>query len=356
MLLQHLVLRHFRSYEHAEISFSPSVNLIHGKNGHGKTNLLEAIYLISTGRSFRTRRLQDLIRFGASHFYLEAHFTKNAIPQTLKIYCDPTTRRVHYNETTSTHFSSLLGILPHILLAPDDHDLINGSPATRRRFIDLHMAQLDPLYLHHLGRYFKAMKHRNHLLRSQQLSSISAWEQIMAPAAAYLVTKRKEALTHLAPHLTQWMHIFSGGKEKLHTTYLTQPLLDPTDSHQFLNQWTENRSKESRLGSTLYGPHRDDMAIHIAGQEAKSFASEGQKRCAATAFRFAEWERFHQHLGQTPLLSIDDFGIQLDAERIPLLHKQLFQFGQVFLTTPHPITAHASTQFIHVEDGRLHLT
>ncbi len=355
MQLQHLILRNFRNYEQAQATFSPSVNIVYGDNGQGKTNLLEAIYLISTGRSFRTRRLGDLIRAGAEYFYVEAHFIKDGTPQSLKVYYDEKTRRVQYNNTVHTNLTSLLGILPGVLLSPDDHSLISGSPTERRRFMDLHIAQMDPLYVYHLARYFRAMKQRNHLLRSRSDASLSAWEQAMAPSAAYIIEKRKASLSSLHEHLCQWMDHLSLGKDSLKTTYACSLNLRESQDTDLpgilLAQWQKSRPREMHLGSTLMGPHRDDLEIHISEKDAKNFSSEGQKRCGSTALRFAEWQRFYELIGAKPLLGIDDFGIQLDPERQKILHQKLTGFGQVFLTTPKGLSIDDSSHCIRVENG-----
>ena len=212
MHITYLKLLNFRNYKQVELSFSPRINVFWGNNGQGKTNLLEAIHMLSTGRSFRTHRLQDMVREGETHFYIEARFSKDEIIQSLKIYYDNVSKKVIYNETTYPQFSSLLGILPSVLLSPDDLSLINGSPAERRRFLDLHIAQIDPLYLFYLGRYYKAMKQRNELLRSQTADTLNIWEQAMAPAAGYLIAKRKQAAETLQESSSQWMKLFRKAK------------------------------------------------------------------------------------------------------------------------------------------------
>jgi DNA replication and repair protein RecF len=337
MWLQHLVLRNFRNYEQAQVSFDPFVNVIYGENGQGKTNLLEAIHLISTGRSFRTKRLSDLIREGASYFYLEAHFHKDGISQSLKVYYDEQSRKVQLNNTVYSHLTSLLGTLPHVLLSPEDHALMSGSPADRRKFIDLHIAQSDPLYVYHLSRYFRALKQRNYLLKSRAEGTLSAWEAAMAPSAAYLIEKRKEAILHLSSPINQWMKDLSQDKDTLSAHYACScPMKSRAESlsAHLLEQWEKARKREIYLGSTSLGPHRDDLTITISDKDAKNFSSEGQKRCGSAALRFAQWEQLSQWIEAKPLLGIDDFGIQLDPERQRLLQGKLASFGQVFLTTP----------------------
>jgi DNA replication and repair protein RecF len=335
--LKRLLLRNFRNYTQAEVVFSPSINLIQGENGQGKTNLLEAIHFISTGRSFRASNLSDLISFGQSFFYLEAEFYKDGITQFIKVYYDENTRKVQYNETVHPTLTSLLGILPSTLLSPDDLCLVSGSPAERRRFLDIHIAQTDPLYLHHLGRYFKAMKQRNHLLRMKSDVAIDAWEQMMAQSASYIATKRGRCVEALKTPIAKWVEILSRGLDTVdlhHHSSLALPTKQDDLAAHFQKVWQKSRSREMLLGMTQAGPHRDDLNIHAAGKPAKTFSSEGQKRSYVSALRFAEWEQMASVLGVPPLLGIDDFGIQLDKERQMQLKTHLLTFNQVFLTSP----------------------
>jgi len=308
--------------------------------------LLEAVHLVSTGRSFRTRSLSDLISFGHHFFYLEAEFSKENITQTLKVYYDENTRKVQYNETVYPSLNCLLGILPSVLLSPDDLSIVSGNPAERRRFLDLHIAQVDPLYVHHLGRYFKAMKQRNHLLRAKSESAIQAWEQMMAQSADYLIKKRRQASLALKIPCTQWMETLSGHRDSIDISYhsslsLPQAVNQDATLH-FQQLWQKMRGKEMHVGSTLIGPHRDDLTIHLTDKPAKVFSSEGQKRSCISSLRFAEWEQMSGVLGYAPILGIDDFGIQLDKGRLGQLKNHLPKFKQVFLTSPIQMQEHFS--------------
>ncbi len=341
MFLKRLLLRNFRNYAKVEAFFSPSVNWIQGDNGQGKTNLLEAVHFISTGRSFRTNNLSDLIRFGETFFYLEAEFQKEGISQTIKVYYDENNRKIQYNQTVYPTLTSLLGIFPSVLLSPDDLSLISGSPAERRRFLDLHIAQTDPVYVHHLGRYFKAMKQRNHLLRSKSEASIYSWEQMMTQSANYLIPRRLNAVSALQTPAKRWMQILSRHQEAIGIQYqssLSLPQQENERIEHFQALWKKTRLKEMHAGTTLIGPHRDDLLIHLSEKPAKVFSSEGQKRSCISSLRFAQWEHMAQILGHAPVLGIDDFGIQLDPKRQTQLKTQLLQFKQVFLTSPFSLT------------------
>lgn len=359
MFLKSLYLRNFRNYKEQTIVFGPKANLIQGGNAQGKTNLLEAIYLLSFGRSFRTAHLTDLIRHEQSFFFLEGHFIKDGITQILKVSFDGKSKKMQYNNSDYNGFSNLLGLLPSVLYAPEDVSIVTGAPSERRRFIDLHIAQFDPLYVHHLMRYLKAMKQRNHLLRQKSDSAIEAWENIMASSASYLIQKRIESIDSLNTPILQCMQELSEGADFLEISYQPCIALDPSNpklAEFFQQQFMKYRAREMHLGSTLIGPHRDDLQILINHKPAKLFSSEGQKRCCAAGIRLAEWSRLHQIIGSLPLMGIDDFGIHLDSKRSHFLQEKVKKLGQTFLTSPafmqesDPIS---ETNTLIIESGQL---
>ncbi len=359
MHLTSLLLCNFRNYKEAQIEFFPGVNLLYGKNAEGKTNALEAIFFLSTGRSFRTSHLDELILQGARYFYLEATFIKDAISQTLKISYDGRERKLELNATTYRNFTQLLGLLPHILYTSEDIDLIRSGPSERRRFLDLYLAQMDPLYVHHYLRYTRAMKQRNCLLRTYDEGGIESWEAIMALSGAYLIHKRKEAIADLTPYVEAAWKRFSTGQEHLSIHYRSFGIgaadLPEEYAEKLRRYFVSLRKKEAALGATLTGPHRDDLKWEISGKNAKEFASEGQKRSLLAAMRLGQWERYRSMSGTLPLFSIDDFGVHLDADRLHLLKTELKHLGQVFLTSPFDIEdlpLPSLTKF-HIEQGQI---
>lgn len=330
MFLKTLYLRNFRNYTEAEVEFDPKCNVLHGDNAQGKTNLLEAIYLIATGRSFKTLRIEELIQHGQSFFYIEALVIKDLISQTVKLSFDGESRRVQTNANTYNSFHHLLGLLPSVLYTPGDTELITGSPVLRRRFFNLHLAQSDPLYVHHLSRFWRAMKQRNCLLRMRNEQDLECWETEMVHSAAYLYRTRAEMVQELKEPLLNASQVLSGYQESLELRY--QPSYAPD---HYAAQLKKNRPREVQLGLTLTGPHRDELILAINGKPARLFASEGQKKTAIAALRLAEWERLCRRAEGTALMGIDDFGLHLDNPRQQYLCDKLGGLGQVFLTTPH---------------------
>lgn len=342
MYVSKLYLHHFRNYSETLLEFSPSVNLIRGRNAQGKTNLLEALYLLGTGRSFRTPHLKELIQQEQPFFFLEAEIYKEGIHQTLRLSFDGQNKKLDYNHTSYPHFTNLLGLLPIVLLAPEDVLLITGAPTERRRFLDIHLAQSDPLYVHHLSRYMRALKQRNTLLRKKTESTLETWEALLITSATYLRAKRQEAINALTPHLTAFMQELSQSQDMLEVRYLPS----------FTQNYQPHRAKELIFGSTLIGPHRDELAIFINHQEARSFASQGQLRCAIAALKLAQWHSLRELQGVPPLFCIDDFAAHLDTARRESLLSKLTTFGQVFLTSP-TFFENPTHHTLDIEMGRL---
>ncbi len=357
MILQRLILRNFRNFEEVSVHFSPRINVIYGANAQGKTNLIEAIHLVSFGKSFRTVQLSDLIREGHNYFYIKAEFIRDGLTQSVELYYDGTSRKLKINQTEYNQFSPLLGVLPSVLLTPDDPALIDGPPKERRNFLDAFLAQADPLYVHHFIRFHKAMKQRNHLLKQRSTHTIDIWEQQMAVSGAYLIAKRKALLETITPPLTMLVNQLSEGWDAIGTSYQS------SHSHnafaglletQLLNSWNATRSKEMVFGTTLTGPHRDDLQFLLKDRPARIFASEGQKKTLAISLRFVQWQTLKEMLGASPLLSLDDFGAHLDDHRHSILKKYLDSFGQVFITLPMLESGNIkfpSSHHIHIENG-----
>lgn len=350
MYLKNLFLKDFRNYASAEVSFGPKVNIIHGQNGHGKTNLLEALYLLATGRSFRTLRLGELIRQGASAFILEAEIVENNVPFHLFLSYDGQHKKLTFNGKNYTSFHPLLGLLPTVLYSPSDIELIGGPPAGRRRFFNLHLAQSDPQYLHAFTRYWQAMKERNALLRSKSFDALDCYEEQMAPHALYVRAKRCALLEELPSLLATEMKRLTPNNESLELRFFPSY---PNVIEGYLQQLKKNRPREISLGLTLTGPHRDDFILLIEGRPARLFASEGQKKTATFALKLAEWARLAQNTGKSPLLGIDDFGLHLDEKRELLLKETLSTFGQVFLTTPYAPTRASHIHPLEIQKGSI---
>lgn len=340
MFLKSLVLRNFRIYREAKFTFHEQVNLIHGDNAQGKTTLLEAIHLLMCGRSFRTPQLSDMIKHGENGFQVDAIFEKYGVEQSLRFAYDGKERQITHNNTKGKT-ASLLGLLLGVVMTPEDIALVKGAPAQRRQFLDLQIAQSDPLYIHHFMRYSRAMKQRNTLLRLKQLDSIESWELEMARAAAYL-TKQRHHTSHALKELCAQTFCHLGrdeaGFELMYKTGAEIRDDIPKLTEYFIALYRKNRPREIVFSTTLSGPHKDDLKLSLDAQEVRHFASEGQQRTCVTAMRFAEWQQLAAVSGQPPLLLIDDVGVSLDPSRREKLFGRFNSFQQVFLTSTEQLS------------------
>ncbi|MDF2577508.1 MAG: replication and repair protein RecF [Chlamydiales bacterium] len=357
MILKKLLLKNFRNYDFAEVEFSPYTNLIYGANAQGKTNLLEAIYLLITGRSFRTPHLIDLIQKGRKDFRVEAHFEKLGVPQTLKLFYNGTHRVVKHNATTYPALSNLLGVLQGVILSPDDYQLIKGSPSLRRRFLDIQIAQTDSAYIEHLGRYIQAMHHRNTILKTGQIESIEIWEMHMATAAAYVIAKRREAVVSLNEKIGHIRDNLMRIPDHISLSYKNSAPLNVPLKDYYIERYAQIRPREVDMGHTLSGPHKDDLDICINELDAHLFASEGQQRSCVAILRLAEWQRLQDLTESSPFLSVDDIGLSLDPKRKSQLLEALTALpAQLFLTAPELLSsmpAAAKPSFYHIEAGKI---
>ena len=316
MIVQNLYLEHFRCYEKAYFEFSPHLNLICGPNARGKTSLLEALHLLMIGRSFRTTQNRDLIKHQASYYQLQINFIKHGVEQTLRFVSSTEEKKIFLNTTALHSLSSLLGLIPGVLQTPDDISLIKGSPQKRRQFLDIQIAQTDPLYVHHLMRYKKAMQQRNQLLRLKKLAAIEVWEEEMGQSAAYLTLKRYHTIQNLQYHCKSLYPSLTAEAAHFTLKYRTQAFITDSIKHHeiksfFLKQYQKFRERE----------------------KVRFFASEGQQRSCITTLHLAEWLNLKQTGKELPLFLIDDASLGLDKERSKRLILQFSQLGQIFLTT-----------------------
>jgi len=339
MFLKHLLLRNFRNYSHLQIDFCNGVNYIYGDNAHGKTNLLEAIYFLIIGRSFRSKQLSDVIKHGESFFYLEACFERDGVENILKFSYDAKTRYIVHNETYLRSSADILGLLQGTILVPEDIDIIKGSPSCRRRFLDIHVSQHNKEYLHTLIRYQRALKQRNCLLKGGLRDNIEEWEVELSKAASKIVLERYRALSVLEEEAQCSYSKISLGHDCLELCFrnsfydkLVEDIDAPALQELYLQKYISQREREYIMGKTLSGPQYDDFRILINGHEAKTFGSEGQQRSSVVSMRMGEWSVLNKEFNYIPIIAIDDFGLGMDSFRKES-YRDLEQQGQIFITS-----------------------
>lgn len=336
MELKWIYARNFRVINELTLECSPHINEIVGKNGQGKTTLLEAIHLIMTATSFRSSSIRDLIRHDSEGFFLECGFEKQNVAFEVQISFDGNKRRILLNKRPCDSATLLLGGLVGTTCTPEVQNIVKGSPQVRRSFLDLMIAQMSPLYVHHLSRYNRALKQRNALLKNKDFRTMNAWEQELAISAAVLTEMRYKITERLLPWVTKFHEILSLATSTLELVYTTKaPVQDGQEAMRiyFESEFLRKRPHEAALGATLVGPHRDDLELLIRGKQCADFASEGEMRLVALTLKFAEWHLLKSEIEDLPLMLIDDFGAYLDKERTALLFDLTKQLGQVFVSS-----------------------
>ncbi|MFZ4099376.1 MAG: DNA replication/repair protein RecF [Chlamydiia bacterium] len=335
MTLRSLQLLDTRNYTHAHVEFGEGLHAFIGRNAQGKTNLLEALAVCLTGASFRSHHLQDLIREQAERAWIELHYTQASIEQTTRILIEPVQKSAWLNQTKAASLQQLLGILPCVVVQPQDLDLVRGDPQTRRHFMDLLLTQSDPLYGHHLARYRRSLKQRNHLLKMRQLETCEIWEAEMGRSGEYLIQHRLQLLEQIQQATAQLLVQMTGCQESFTCTLRSCVSTSENIQEALRSAWKRQRLREMEIGQTLTGPHREDFTLFLQGREARSYASEGQARSIAAALRLAEWGLLKERSGKAPILCVDDIGLSLDAERCRRLWSLLRDIPQVICTAPH---------------------
>lgn len=341
MHLSRLHLHNFRSYPALTAEFSPRYNLLVGPNGAGKTNVLEAVFLLATARSHRAGRDQELVRWGEDAFRVQADIVRAHSTLRLDVMYERNRRKqLRLNGQPEAKISSLIGRFNVVLFAPEDLQLVKGAPALRRRFLDMELAQVSRAYFHHLQQYQRTLLQRNALLRKGNAPAEvrAVFDEPLIEHGCELIRRRAEAVRALEPLAAAHHLKISGGEEQLALTYhcsLFEPGTDPPAdlADRFRTMLAERQLEEQARGTTVVGPHRDDLQVTINGHDARHFASQGQQRSAVLALKLAELGYITAHAGEPPVLLLDDVTSELDSDRRALLVQAIADDVQTFITT-----------------------
>lgn len=355
MRLESLCLTDFRNYVCGSFDFAPGVNVIIGENGRGKTNILEAVYMLSGSRSWRGIKTEDLVRFGSTFGRIEAKVFSRERDFGYNVTFMPGKRtRVVINDVQIRRKSEMNDIIRCVLFSPEDLMLIKGGAANRRSLLDDCLSQLSVKYADTLTSYEKILKNKQKLLRDgEDFRVLPELNLQLAHYSTELVCRRYELVERMN-ELSKTIHAdISGGKENLTLRYSTMSCLAwVTDRDQIFNAvWSAMKEKESveiAAKSCLVGVHRDDIEVYINGKEAKRFASQGQSRTAAIALKFAQRELLRD--GEDyPLLLLDDVLSELDEVRQGFILKNTRQ-GQTIITCCQMPESISQANFMYIPD------
>ncbi|AIE85154.1 DNA replication/repair protein RecF [Fimbriimonas ginsengisoli] len=329
-----VILDGFRNYDHLQLSLSPGFNVLAGRNAQGKTNFLEALYLLATTRLLRGQRDAEAVYDGRSRAIVAAEMLEGR--SRLAITLERGVRkRASLNGLNLPRAADLIGRLPCVSIGSEDMAIVRGEPTDRRLFLDLELSSLYPGYLRHLTLYKRALEQRNALLRDARENAVPAalyepWEAQLAEHGAALRVYRRNFVDRLAP-TTETTHARMGSGEKIRVAYAAKD--ETADSNALADALAATRMADVARGGTSCGPHRDDMTVEIEGREGRLYGSQGQQRTSVIAVKIATLEVARQELGVPPLLLLDDILSDLDERRRALLVEVVLEnAGQAVLT------------------------
>ena len=326
MRVDRLTLRGYRNYEEAAVEFDGAVNVIIGRNAQGKTNLLEAVYLLAGARSFRTRFDRELIGFERDFASVEAEVFSEERARHIEILLRRGGKKTITVNRVKSSPSELGTVVNAVLFCPDDLNLLRDGPAARRRLMDLAISQLRPGYARLLSDYARLYENKMRILRdyredASMLDTLDEFSDGLARCSARIIRYRASFARRLADAAAPIHREFSGTDEALGVEYRTvSTVTDPTASEQTLYEQIaehqrSHRAAELASGNCLTGAHKDDLELFVNGRSARSFASQGQTRTAALSLKLAEREIFLAETGEYPILLLDDVLSELDARR-----------------------------------------
>lgn len=360
-----IALRRFRNYELAEASLSPGINVISGKNAQGKTNLLESVYLLSCGRSFRTRFDREMIAFDSNMAEISAGVLSENREQTLKMTLRRGQKKQIVRNGAKIPALELSRSLRTVLFCPDDLGMIKQGAAERRRLMDSAIAQLRPGYARLLSDYNRLYENKLRILRDYasdraMLSSLDDFSDGLCRVSAQMIRYRYSFSRRLEEKAAKICSDFSGYGERLGIRYVTvSTVTDPSAPagqiyEQLLEHFKNHREAEIASGTCLTGAHKDDLEISINGSSARSFASQGQTRTAALSVKLAEREIFLEETGEYPVLLLDDVLSELDPARQEFVLNRIGG-GQTLITCceDEKIIERTGGRVIFISDGKI---
>lgn len=334
MWLESISLTHFRNYDNLQAEFSPSLNLFIGQNAQGKTNILEAIYFLALTRSHRTRSDNDLIHFDKQFLAVNGLLKRHSGRIPLDISLTDKGRITKVNHLKQNKLSDYIGTMTVVLFAPEDLQLIKGSPSLRRKFIDIDLGQIKPLYLTDLSTYNHILKQRNNYLKSTDNIDtvfLSVLDDQLADYGSRVIRQRLDFIEHLSREANRHHGQISNQAETITLTYLSS-VNDLSTKEAFLEALQQHHHKDLVKRTTSIGPHRDDILFSINGVKA-SFGSQGQQRSLILSLKLAEIDLIQQTTGEYPILLLDDVMSELDSQRQTKLLESIKENVQTFITT-----------------------
>ncbi len=362
MTLSHLSILNYKNIGQAELDFSPGINCFLGSNGEGKTNVLDSIYFLSFTKSATNTIDAMNIRHGEELLMLKGEYDLNGVPETvscgMKLHQKKIFRR---GDKVYKRMADHIGLLPLILVSPNDQELILGGSEERRRFLDSVISQYTPSYLSTLQRYNKALQQRNSLLKLEgepQIELLEVYEQIMSEYGECIYNERRKFIEEFVPVFQSYYEKISSSKENIGIRYTSH-----CERGDLLEVIQRDRHKDLAVGYSLHGIHKDDIVMTLNGFPLKKEGSQGQTKSYLISLKLAQFNFLKETGSHTkPLLLLDDIFDKLDSERVGNIVELVSteDFGQIFITDTNRenmdrilSSSEGSYKIFHVKGGTI---
>ncbi|MFC1557350.1 DNA replication/repair protein RecF [candidate division KSB1 bacterium] len=341
MFLRKFTLQNFRNYGDVILEFNRCGNLLFGRNGQGKTNLLESIYYLSVFRSFRRGTDKEIVRWDNDWFRISGFFdTGRSADRSITVRWEHGgPKQVYFENDRMQTLSEMIGIFPAVLMSPESVEITQGQPVERRRFLDLCFSMVDREYLENLIAYRRVLRQRNRLLssfggnRGHGDETLEAWTEKLIEHGSFIIDRRAAAIDIFSDICREMYAEVSTGSEALEMRYHAN-LVDVSDSAEsFRAELGKLYDEELNRGATLIGPHRDDLLLFLDGHDARKYGSQGQHKTILLALKAAELQFISEKRGIQPVILLDDLFALLDSKRIMAFLKVLKRYGQFFITS-----------------------
>ncbi len=334
MILERISILGYKNIEQAELTFSPKLNCFIGKNGMGKTNLLDAVYYLSFCKSHNNQVDSQNIKHDADFALIQGYYLLGGSDEE-EFFCSLRRRQKKQFKRNKKEYEKLsdhIGCLPLVMVSPSDSDLITGGSDERRKFMDVVLSQFDKEYLHALIRYNKALQQRNALLKSDMQADESLyelWEEQLAYEGQIIHTKRKAFVEQFIPTFQYYYNFICQSNETVELKYES-----PLDEGNLVDLLKHKRERDKILGYTTAGVHRDDLDMRMDDYSIKKVGSQGQNKTYVVAMKLAQFDFLKKAGSTTPILLLDDIFDKLDSTRVEQIVKLVSEdnFGQIFIT------------------------
>lgn len=336
MNITKIELMNFRNYTKKSFDNFSNLNIIIGKNGVGKTSIIESIYLGSLAKSFKTNNEQSIIKEGKDFFRIKVYYFDYGPKKNLEIFLDKTGKKTKINSQLQRKLSNFISQYRIIMLSPDELKLIKSSPNTRRNYLNIQLSQLNKEYIHYLNNYMNLIKNKNDYLKKIMLNSnldtryLDVLDEKIVENGMKIYEYRNDYISKINNYINQIFKNFISN-QKIEIKYESD--YDINNKEKLINILRKNRQKEINLGMTNYGIHRDDFIFYHNGNNSKEYSSQGIQKLIVLAMKLSEVEIFIKYYNIKPILLLDDLFSELDEKNRNNIFKSLDKSIQIFITT-----------------------